>query len=96
MRFESIPHFIDARQFKIEEATSVWADIVIPWSSGKQPRDASYGYLDTGKRRLHVCDKDWLVSSVDGNLHYDVLRPFEMTARYKPVGEPPDGEQEKP
>jgi hypothetical protein len=61
-----------------------WPEGVIPWSNdGTQPRDMSWGYIDTPEGRGNVIAGDWIITAEDGSrhLHHDTqFRVIQATA----------------
>lgn len=44
-----------------------WPDGIVSWgSAGYQPRDMSWGYLETTQGRVHVQAGDWIVTNSKG------------------------------
>lgn len=65
MRFRKRPVVIDAEQFTAPDYTpagmKLWPD-----EKGYQPRDMSWGYIDTLEGRMHVQHGDWIITGVKG------------------------------
>lgn len=81
-KYRKKPVVIEAVQFK--PLDDVWPDGVIPWSvAGVQPRDMSWGYIDTLEGRMHVMADDWIITGVNGEKYPCKPDIFEKT--YDPV-----------
>ena len=56
---------IDAVQF--DPHSSPWPDGIISWEKEVfQPRDMSWGYIQTLEGRMHVIAGDWIITGVAG------------------------------
>ena len=66
-KYRKRPLVIEAIQFDHKER---WPACVIPWSqAGYQPRDGSWGYIQTLEGKMHVMHGDWIITGVQGE-HY--------------------------
>lgn len=69
-----------------------------PWpdENGAQPRDMSWGYVDTLEGRVHVQAYDWIIKGIKGE--YYPCKPDIFTETYEPTPldpeSPPTGESE--
>ncbi len=69
MKFRKKPVVIEAVQF--DPQNKPWPECVKPWPSpkGYQPRDCSWGYIETLEGMMHVQAGDWIITGVNGE-HY--------------------------
>lgn len=45
-----------------------WPDGIVPWkNAGYQPRDMSWGYVETPQGRVHVQTDDWIITNAQGD-----------------------------
>mgnify|MGYP001589921515 FL=1 len=87
MKFRKKPVVIDAEQFKPENITTVNGKILgvpdgmhlWPDEHGAQPRDMTWGYIDTLEGRHHVLANDWIITGVKGEKYPCKPDIFEMT-----------------
>ena len=65
-KFRKKPIVIEAEQFF--PAKRHWPKCIHPWpdKKGLQPRDLSYGYIETLEGRMHVMAGDWIITGVNG------------------------------
>jgi len=64
-RYRKKPIVIEAEQFDPQRRP--WPDGVIEWPlDGSQPRDMSWGYIETLEGRMHVIAGDWIITGVKG------------------------------
>jgi hypothetical protein len=65
-KFRKRPVVIEAVQFNPHEHH--WPDGVKPWPNpkGYQPRDMSWGYIETLEGDHHVMAGDWIITGVKG------------------------------
>lgn len=84
-QYRSKPAVIEAEQFeaqgaKVPRGMKLWPD-----ETGLQPRDMSWGYVDTTQgNRAHVHHEDYIVAEPDGNGFYPVKKSI-FEARWEPV-----------
>lgn len=84
-KYRKKPVVIEATQF--DPQSHPWPDGVIPWpEDGLQPRDMSWGYIDTLEGKMHVIAGDWIITGVKGEKY--PCKPDIFEATYEPVGEP--------
>lgn len=63
------------------EGMRLWPD-----DNGMQPRDASWGYVDTAHGRVHVWHGDWICAqTVDGKRDFWPCREKIFAATYEAV-----------
>ncbi len=84
-KYRKKPVVIDAVQFDPHQRP--WPDGVKPWPDehGIQPRDASWGYIQTLEGRMHVLAGDWIIRGIVGELYSCKADIFAKT--YEPVEE---------
>jgi len=77
------PIVIEAVPF--DPHAAVWPARVTPWPDehGLQPRDMSWGYIDTHDGRMSVQVGDYIVTDADGDVYPCPASAFE--ARYERV-----------
>jgi len=86
MKFRKKPVVIDAEQFRVDVLPHIPAGMKLwPDEHGAQPRDMSYGYIDTLEGRMHVQHGDWIITEVKGEKYPCKPDIFEMT--YEAVAE---------
>ncbi len=90
MKFRKKPVVIEAEQFTIDPITrkprSVPAGMHLwPDEHGAQPRDMTWGYIDTLEGRHHVSANDWIITGVKGEKYPCKPDIFAMT--YDPITE---------
>lgn len=66
------------KAFKVPDGVKLWPD-----EHGVQPRDMSWGYIDTLEGRMHVTAGDWIVTGIKGEKWPVKPDIFEKT--YEPV-----------
>lgn len=57
---------------------SLWPD-----ERGTQPRDMSWGYIDTLEGRMHVWYGDWIITGIEGERY--PCKPSIFEATYEPA-----------
>jgi hypothetical protein len=57
------PIVIEAVQF--DPQSHPWPEGVIAWGD-LQPRDMSWGYIDTPEGKMHVIAGDWIITGIAG------------------------------
>ena len=83
MKYRKKPIVIDAVQF---DPQGVWPAVIIPWKeSSVQPRDCSWGYIDTLEGKMHVQAGDWIIRGVNDE-HYN-CKPDIFEKTYEKVDE---------
>lgn len=67
-KYRKKPIIIEATQFDpVNHPDDRWPEGVIPWSrAGYQPRDMSWGYIDTLEGKMHVMSGDWIITGITG------------------------------
>lgn len=93
VKYRKKPVVIEAVQFVIDpetrkpklvpEGMHLWSD------EDAQPRDMSWGYIDTLEGRHHVLANDWIITGVKGEKYPCKPDIFEMT--YTPAVRPDHG-----
>lgn len=65
-KFRKRPVVIEAVKFDPHQYP--WPDGVKPWPDAKgiQPRDMSWGYIQTLEGQMHVQSGDWIITGVKG------------------------------
>jgi hypothetical protein len=83
MKYRKLPVVIEATQFDCQSTR--WPKGVKPWpdEKGAQPRDMSWGYIDTLEGRMHVYHNDWIITGVNGENYPVKDEIFRMT--YEPA-----------
>ena len=84
-QYRKKPVIIEAVQF--DPHMRPWPEPVKPWpdENGMQPRDMSWGYIDTLEGRHHVLADDWIITGIKGE-HYP-CKPDIFEATYEEVHE---------
>lgn len=83
-KFRQKTEIIEAVQFNPLEQP--WPTGIKPWSSaGYQPRDCSWGYIQTPEGTKHVQNGDWLVTNEAGEKH--LYQDWLFKEMYEPVEE---------
>lgn len=90
MKYRKKPIVIEAVQFLpskdepfvIPSGVHLWPD-----ENGAQPRDMSWGYINTLEGRMHVQHGDWIITGIKGERYPCKPDIFEMT--YEPVEDSP-------
>ncbi len=81
-KFKKKPIVIEAIQFNPQDKP--WPECVISWERGKvEPRDMSWGYIDTLEGKMHVQAGDWIIKGIKGEFYPCKSDIFEMT--YEPI-----------
>lgn len=83
MKFRKKPVVVEAEQFM---AIGGFPSLgVMPWpdENGCQPRDMSWGYIDTLEGRMHVSHGDWIITGIKGEKYPCKPDIFEKT--YEPA-----------
>lgn len=83
MKFRTLPIEVTAEKFDSQK--DPWLAGVNAWHDepGTNPRDMSFGYIDTFEGRFHVHQGDWIVTQPNG---LKILRkPDVFESTYKPV-----------
>ncbi len=72
---------VEAVQFEAQNRYKAWPICVRAWSDekGAQPRDMSWGYIDTLEGRKHVMNGDWIVTDDSGRSYPYSPAIFEQT-----------------
>jgi hypothetical protein len=69
---------VEAVQF---DPKKEWPKCIVPWKNSgySQPRDTSWGFIDTLEGRMHVLNGDWIIKGINGEFY--PCRPdiFEKT-----------------
>ncbi len=81
-KFRKKPIIIEAEQFlpnsrqefHVPVGVKLWPD-----EDGLQPRDMSWGYIDTLEGRMHVQSGDWIITGVNGEVYPCKPDIFEKT-----------------
>lgn len=61
-----------------------WPDGVKSWKeAGYQPRDMSWGYIETPSGKKHVMAGDWILTNDAGEK--DLCKPGVFVATYEPI-----------
>jgi hypothetical protein len=83
-KYRKRPVIIEAVQF---DPHKPWPDGVMPWPDehGIQPRDMSWGYINTLEGKHHVQAGDWIITGIAGEKYPCKPDIFEKT--YEPVEE---------
>jgi hypothetical protein len=82
-KFRKKPVIIEAEQFHPHQhpwpgGVKLWPD-----EAGLQPRDMTWGYIDTLEGRMHVTAGDWIITGVKGEPYPCKPDIFEQT--YEPL-----------
>lgn len=77
MKFRKKPVVIEAEQF--DPHKHPWPEGVTPWTGGAQPRDMSWGYIETLEGKMHVMAGDWIITGVKGERYPCKPDIFEAT-----------------
>lgn len=82
-KYRKKPIVIEAVQFDPQQHP--WPEGVKPWPDehGTQPRDMSWGYIQTLEGQMHVQSGDWIIKGVVGELYPCKDSIFRKT--YEPV-----------
>lgn len=82
-KYRKKPIVIEAVQFDPQQQS--WPEGVKPWPNerGVQPRDMSWGYIQTLEGTMHVMAGDWIITGVNGEKYPCKPDIFEKT--YEPV-----------
>jgi hypothetical protein len=83
-KYRKRPVIIEAVQF---DPHKPWPDGVLPWPDehGAQPRDMSWGYINTLEGKMHVMAGDWIITGVANEVYNCKDQIFRAT--YEPVEE---------
>lgn len=63
-KYRKKPVIIEATRFDPHQMP--WPDGVISWSGQPQPRDMSWGYIQTLEGKMHVMAGDWIITGIAG------------------------------
>ncbi len=77
---------IEATQFLPSEG--IWPEGILSWDSTDihpQPRDGSWGYIETLEGPLHVQSGDWIITGIQGEKY--PCKPDIFLATYEAVQE---------
>jgi hypothetical protein len=81
-KYRKKPVIIEAIQFDPHQHP--WPECIKPWDSEPvQPRDMSWGYIETLEGRHHVIAGDWIITGVAGEKYPCKDHIFKAT--YEPV-----------
>ena len=80
-KYRKKPIVIEAVQFEAQNRYKAWPLCVKAWpdKDGLQPRDMSWGYIDTLEGRMHVMNGDWIITGVAGENYPCKPAIFEQT-----------------
>ncbi len=83
-KFRKKPVIIEAEQFTIDPVTRKPKSVpegmhLWPDEHGAQPRDMTWGYIDTLEGRHHVLANDWIITGVKGEKYPCKPDIFDMT-----------------
>lgn len=89
-KYRKRPVVIEAVQFDCTLPKEGWPKCIHPWpdKNGLQPRDMSWGYIDTLEGRMHVQHGDWIILGVKGEQYPCKPDIFELS--YEPYTESGD------
>jgi hypothetical protein len=77
-KYRKKPVVIEAVQFNPH--SQPWPEGVKPWSDEDlQPRDMSWGYIETLEGRMHVTAGDWIITGVKNEKYPCKSDIFEAT-----------------
>ena len=77
-KYRKRPVVVEAVQFNSQSLS--WPDDVVPWSTGDmQPRDMSWGFINTLEGRMHVQHGDWIITGIKGERYPCKPDIFEAT-----------------
>ena len=87
-KFRKKPVVIEAVQFlpsndhafDVPDGVHLWPD-----ERGFQPRDMSWGFIDTLEGRMHVMAGDWIITGIQGEKY--PCKPDIFAATYEAVDE---------
>lgn len=84
-KYRKKPVVIEAEQF--DAMMNPMPDIVHAWpdEKGVQPRDMSWGYMETLEGRFHVMQGDWIITGIKGEKY--PCKPDIFEATYEKVEE---------
>jgi hypothetical protein len=83
-KFRKRPIVIEAVQF--DPHTHPWPDGMIDWrGTDMQPRDMSWGYIQTLEGKMHVISGDWIITGIAGEKY--PCKDEIFRASYEPVAE---------
>lgn len=90
-KYRKKPVVIDAVQFDPQKKP--WPTCITPWRKEYpdgdtiqvQPRDMSWGYIETLEGNMHVLAGDWIICGVKGEWY--PCKPDIFDATYEPVTE---------
>ena len=82
MKYRKKPVIVEAIQFNPEQKP--WPGMIKPWPKIKdgmayQPRDMSFGYIETLEGDHHVQAGDWIIKGVKGEFYPCKPDIFELT-----------------
>jgi hypothetical protein len=83
MKFRKRPVVVEAEQFRAIGGFPSLGVKSWPDEQGLQPRDGSWGYINTLEGRMHVSDGDWIITGIKGEKYPCKPDIFEKT--YEPV-----------
>lgn len=82
-KYRQKPLFVEAVRF--DPQAQPWPDGVIPWSrAGYQPRDMSFGYIDTSLGKVHVMAGDWIITTALTGARF-TCKPDDFELTYERV-----------
>lgn len=80
-KYRRKPEAIDAIPFDPHKS---WPAGMVSWKeAGYQPRDMSWGYIETPEGKKHVMVGDWIITNEAGE--HDLCKPGVFVATYEPV-----------
>ena len=81
-QYHKKPVVIEAVQF--DPHKHPWPDGVIPWREvGYQPRDMSWGFVETLEAKMHVLAGDYIITGIAGEKY--PCKPDIFHATYEPI-----------
>jgi hypothetical protein len=91
-KYRKKPIIIEAVQF---DPQKTWPECIKKWGPDFQPRDCSWGYVDTLEGEMHVLADDWIIKGVNGEFYpckpdifkksYDLVEDVEIKEEIKPI-----------
>lgn len=82
-KYRKRPIIVEAIQF---DPHTQWPAGVYSWHEvGYQPRDGSWGYIDTLEGKMHVMAGDWIITGVNQEKY--PCKPDIFAKTYEPVEE---------
>jgi hypothetical protein len=83
-KYRKRPVIVEAMQFNpggcVPDGMKLWPD-----ENGAQPRDMTFGYIDTLEGRMHVSAGDWIIKGIRGEFY--PCKPDIFDATYEKVEE---------